>query len=130
MNVWVNVWRWTRGAVLLALSASVSGCIDDFDDPKGYGAAGGRHINAQPEETLALRELEPVPKVRSAIGLRYGEHVRVVGGPAVLESEAEAAGCSEELAELVECLLTLEDVCSPEDGCQAEVERFLNCTYI
>ena len=119
MNVWVNVWRWTRGAVLLALSASVSGCIDDFDDPKGYGAAGGRSSVSTRQGCFRLCE--------ESVGCGATDELSC---KRVLESEAEAAGCSEELAELVECLLTLEDVCSPEDGCQAEVERFLNCTYI
>jgi len=117
MSVWVNVRRWTtRGARVLALGASVSGCIDDFDDPKGYGGTDGRSRSSRGGCFEVCEK-----------GAACNDELTCKRDCAELEAEIEAAGCIEEWEDLIECALELDSICADTDACEASVARFARC---
>ena len=120
MGVWVNVWRWTTsGATVLALGASVSGCIDDFDDPKGYGGAKDGSSRSRSSRAGCFEVCEK--------GRACNDELTCKRDCAELEAEVEAAGCFEEWEDLVECALELDSICADTDACEASVASFARC---
>jgi hypothetical protein len=104
--------------VLLALVASTSGCIDDFDDPKGYGATGGSDRSGGAREGC-FEICERAASCQSELDCKR----QCVD----FEAEVEAAGCSEEYADLIDCALEVDDICTSDDACEASIERFAIC---
>jgi hypothetical protein len=128
MSVWVNVWqramKTMRGVTLLALVVSMSGCIDDFDDPKGYGAATGGNDERGSSRSGCFELCERAASCPGADELDCKREC------VELEVDAEAAGCSEEWADFVECALELETLCANQGACDASVARFARCASI
>ncbi len=122
MSMWVHVWRRatraTRGVTLLALVSSTSGCIDDFDDPKGYGETGGNDRRVSTRGGC-FEVCERAASCQSELDCKRE--------CANFEAEIEAAGCSEEYADVIDCALELDDVCASQDACAASIERFAIC---
>jgi hypothetical protein len=125
MSVWVNVrqraMKTMRGVTLLALVVSTSGCIDDFDDPKGYGATsttGGRSGSSRGgcfevcERSASCPGADELDCKRDCADLEVG---------------AETAGCSTEWADFIECALELETLCADRGACDAFLTRFSRC---
>jgi hypothetical protein len=100
-----------RGVVTVALLASASGCIDDFDDPKGYG---GRRVACPDlcERSARCEGADPADCERDCDEA---------------EAEVAAAGCSEEYEEFLDCLSRLEDVCRWQEACESTLQRFAIC---
>ena len=120
MNVWVHVWRGVtktlRGVVTVALLASASGCIDDFDDPKGYGANGGRSgrldCSDMCERIASCDEQNVESCQRDCVEL---------------EGIIDDSGCSDEFQDAIDCFAALDDLCLEQSACDPEVERFTTC---
>jgi hypothetical protein len=102
--------------MLLALVASTSGCIDDFDDPKGYGASSGRRGSTRDG---CFEVCERAASCQSELDCKRQ--------CADFEAQVESAGCSEEYAELIDCALEVDDVCVSDDACESFIERFAIC---
>jgi hypothetical protein len=132
MPVWVNVWgrardEGLRAASLTLLVVSLVGCIDDFDNPKGYGAepganggtGGGGGLNVRPDCSDVCAES------RRCSG---GGELDCRDECAELESLARASGCERELDEVLKCLDRLTNVCTQQDACYPAVEDFSFCS--
>jgi hypothetical protein len=125
MSVWVNVWRSatkaTLGIPLFAVVLSVSGCIDDFDDPIGYGGAGGGGRSGSTRRGC----FEVCERTASCAG---ADELSCKRDCAEIEAEAEAAGCSEEWAQVIECALELDSLCADTGACDAALGSFTRCS--
>lgn len=122
MSVWVNVWRRAtlamRGVGWFALVATTNGCIDDFDDPKGYGATeSGDRRDSSRNGCFEICER----------GRSCQSELECKRQCADFQAEAESAGCSEEYADLIDCALEVDDICTSDDACEAAIERFAIC---
>jgi len=119
MRVWVNVWgtapaRCGRsGPVVLALA--LGGCIDDFDDPKGYGAG----------STSECRDL--CVEASECPGSDAQSASECVEQCDELERVMRRADCREHFDDFMNCYARVRDICAPEDTCGEESQGFFDC---
>ena len=113
MSVWVNVWvaqpARCAGKMALAVTSSahshLSGCIDDFDNPKGYGRS--------PDAAARTARRSDMPKATAQICARNtsvrrrDERERLSRVNATtLERIVRAAGCEPVFDDLIDCYTT------------------------
>ena len=119
MSVWVNVWGWAtrtmRGGALFVVLATVSGCIDDFDNPKGYGATGGSN---------RLDCSDMCDRIATCDGSSVASCQRDC---TELEELLDSSGCSDEFDDVIDCLSGLRNVCTEQAACEPSTERFVGC---
>ena len=122
MPVWVNVWGKVlpRRILATALAACAVGCIDDFDNPKGYGPSSGSGTYGRNRESCAeLCERSVCDGGSSSRECR--EQCDEIS------SMARRGGCSDELDDLLSCIAGLSNACTQQEACNPEVEDFSYC---
>jgi hypothetical protein len=132
MSVWVNVWggplarrgKGKMGLAALLCALALSGCIDDFDNPKGYGRSpdGRSPDGGGPDghDCAALcTEYEQCDGSTSASECRSqcDDTDRIV----------RAAGCEQVYDDLIACYAREDDFCSASESCADEVDDFVSC---
>jgi len=118
MSMWVNVWGAPLGRGgkmgLAALAFALIGCIDDFDNPKGYGGPpGGYDCATLCAESARCEDGSEETACRS----QCDELERIV----------RAADCERTLDDLVGCYTRADDFCSVPDECTDEANALSSC---
>jgi hypothetical protein len=123
MRVWVNVWGTAlyRRLLATALAACSVGCIDDFDNPKGYGPRDGSPTYGKNGYTCS-EFCE-----RNSTCDDGGSEFECRNQCEDIADVAQRGGCSDELDDLLECLAELPNICTQQDACYSEVESFSDC---
>jgi hypothetical protein len=123
MRVWVNVWGTvTRRLVAVALAPLLVGCIDDFDDPKGYGPRDGTSDTFGPSNLTCSELCE-----ESASCDGGGDDDDCSEQCSELTGVARRAGCTEDFEEILDCLAGLRNVCSQQEDCSQVAFHFQSC---
>jgi hypothetical protein len=119
MRMWVNVWGMVparrNGVGLVALALALGGCIDDFDDPRGYGTGGTR--------TGACTELCK----RTVRCPGYGSESDCKVECERAERLVRQSGCERSYRDLIDCYEAADDICAAPDACSDEGDRFSTC---
>ena len=122
MRVWVNVWGTAlRRFLATALALCAVGCIDDFDNPHGYGPSDGSNTYGKSGYTCAdLCE----QSARCDDGSSAAECRSQCGE---ISDIARRGGCSDELDDVLECIAGLSNACTQQDACYSEIDDFSGC---
>jgi len=124
MLAWVNVWGKALGGRLgvlaMALAPCLGGCIDDFDNPKGYGeGSSGSGTNSGYDCADLCADSE---RCGGGSDLDCNEQCDM------LDELVRGTACSDELDDAFECLSRANDVCAAQqDACLDETEDFTSC---
>ena len=123
MRVWVNVWGTAtlRYFVAAAFAPLLFGCIDDFDDPKGYGPRDGSS-DTFGEQGLTCTEL--CAKSEACGG---GDELDCREQCDELSRVSRRAGCTENLGKVLDCLAELRNVCTQQEDCSQLTFHFSSC---
>jgi hypothetical protein len=115
MRVWVNVWGKASarcGTLGLVAATLAAGCIDDFDNPKGYGGAS--------DCGTLCAEISRCPSTETSENecrTQCNEIERIV----------RDAGCPRIFEDFVTCVARAPDVCDLDDACEEEAEDYAVC---
>ena len=124
MRVWVNVWGKVtlRRFVTIVFAPLLCGCIDDFDDPKGYGPRDGTS-GTYGKSGYTCSDLCERNSMCDDGGSMLGCRRQCED----IATTSQRAGCSEELDMVFDCLANLSNVCSQTDVCYNEANRLSDC---
>jgi hypothetical protein len=122
MIAWVRVWGNVLGrrarASSLCLAFVLSGCIDDFDDPHGYGtgpSGGGSRIDCSDicEADRTCSGVDDVSDCKSSC--------------AQVEPLIRQSGCKDEWDDALDCFSRVDDICTAQESCSDEAEEVSYC---
>ncbi|HEX6272309.1 MAG TPA: hypothetical protein VFZ53_04695 [Polyangiaceae bacterium] len=99
----------------MVAALALGGCIDDFDDPKGYGAG----------STSECRDI--CVEASDCPGSDEPSASECVEQCDELEQVARRADCRELFDGFVTCYTRLRDICAAEDECGEEGRSFIDC---
>lgn len=116
MRVWVNVW----GSLAL-LGPLLVGCIDDFDDPHGYGPSDGT------SDTFGDRRLSCSDLCEESARCGTGDIEDCRDQCNQLTEISRRAGCTDDLEDVLDCLAAGTSVCTQQDRCESVTFDFSNC---
>jgi len=127
MSVWVNVWgapparRGKMGLAAFVCALALSGCIDDFDHPRGYGRSpDGSDASDRGDDCAEL-----CTKYARCDGSTDASECRSQCDDT--ERIVRAAGCDREYDDLIDCYARADDFCSASESCAREVDDFAAC---
>jgi hypothetical protein len=124
MRVWVNVWGTVtfRRLVAMGLATLVVGCIDDFDNPKGYGPRDSSGDTFGPSSKTCSELCE---ESATCFGGSDDDDCREQCSE--LTEVSRRAGCMDDFEEILDCLGGLRDACTQQEHCSQAAFHFQSC---
>ncbi len=125
MHVWVNVWGKVtlRRAALLLFAPLFVGCIDDFDDPHGYGP----NDSSSTSGTHGPQGATCPDLCEASVSCGGNTEDDCRDQCSQLTEVSRRTGCEDELDDILDCLAGLSNVCSQQDRCSDGALRFSDC---
>ena len=124
MRVWVNVWGTVtlRRFCAVGLATLVVGCIDDFDNPKGYGPRDGTNDTFGPSGRTCSELC--AQSVACGDGGDEGDCREQCNE---LTERSRRAGCTDDLEDILDCLAGLSNACTQQENCSQAAFHFQSC---